>query len=380
MQTGKVFSFGNLALIAVVVLATISTVLIYFDTNCSQSTVVAHSNGSSRTLAARSRHTNRYTPRKLTPVVSNQSSKCPPLKSTAIPGFANDRKFSLRENDETAPIGYGLLAASCKPQGWDYTLVLPFYDSRGMDWYTQGFNAIIGKGPAPLCGYNFDPVLLMFKIRPCALIVDIGANMGLSICPYLSRNYRVLAFEPIPKNLNMLRTNVWINGWDTESVGVVSAGVSDHSGQATIFSPVSGEDNSALASESVANMNVHTSKVSKIMIDIISMDDYFDSADSSLIDTVLLFKIDAQGHELQILQGMKKILSSGTRRFALFIEVDSAMQLAAGHDPKDIEKYLLSLDWKPFCSSGNKLQPGNSCYDIIFIHQSRIAEIQTTFP
>ena len=63
-----------------------------------------------------------------------------------------------------------------------------------------------------------------------------------------------------------------------------------------------------------------------------------DSADSSLVDTVELFKIDAQGHELPILHGMKKILSSGARRFALFVEVSDMLQLAAGHDPKDIEK------------------------------------------
>jgi FkbM family methyltransferase len=365
--------FRNLALITFVALAIISTALIYSHHNCS-----THSIGSSRTRAARSRHMHTYTPKTLTPVVSDKFSKCPPLKSTAV-RFANERKFSLRENSETA-IGNGLLAASCKSQGFDYTLVLPYFDNRAMDWYSQAFNAIVGEGPAPLCGYGWDHNLHVFKNDPCALIVDIGANVGLSMCPYLSRNYRVLAFEPIRANLEMLRTNVWINGWDIESVGIVSAGVSNYSGQATIFMPLGNEDNSALGSANVATLNVQHSDVSMMKIDLISMDDYFDSADSSLIDTVQLFKIDAQGHELPILQGMKKILSSGARRFALFVEVSDTLQLAAGHDPKDIEKYMLNLGWKPFCSRGNMLEPGSSCDDVIFLHESRMAEAQVAFP
>jgi len=366
-KTGKKISFKTLAFIAVVSLAIVSTVFMYL-----------HFHGSTKTDAAQLRQPHepvrRYTPRTLTPVDSNTFSKCPPLTSTGI-RFANDRKFSLRENSETA-IGNGLVAASCRLQGWDYTLALPYFDSRAMDWYTQAFNAVIGKGTAPMCGYGWDPKLLMFKSDPCALIVDIGANIGLTMCPYLSRKYRVLAFEPIPANLEMLRTNVWINGWDMESIGIVSAGVSNYSGQATIFSPLGYEDNSALGSANIATLNVHQSDFSMMKIHIISVDDYFDSAHSSLIGTVQLFKIDAQGHELPILQGMKKILSSGARRFVLFVEVNLKLQRAAGHNAKDIENYMLSLGWKPFCSRRNVIVPGSSCGDVIFIHESRLAEAQ----
>ena len=129
----------------------------------------------------------------------------------------------------------------------------------------------------------------------------------------------------------------------------------------------------------MSTLNEQHSDVSMIKIDPISMDDYFDSADSSLIDTVQLFKIDAQGHELPILQGMKKILSSGARLFALFVEVSDTLQLAAGHDPKNIEKCMLSLGWKPFCSRGNMLEPGSSCDDIIFLHEGNIAFVCFVF-
>ena len=60
-----------------------------------------------------------------TVVVSNDTTSnlfymCPPLNSTAIP-FANADTFSLRRISEHA-FGNGIIAASCKPQGWDYTL------------------------------------------------------------------------------------------------------------------------------------------------------------------------------------------------------------------------------------------------------------------
>lgn len=61
-----------------------------------------------------------------------------------------------------------------------------------------------------------------------------------------------------------------------------------------------------------------------------------------------LIKIDVQGHELPVLRGMEKILSTGARQFVLSVEVDHGLQVAAGHGAKDVENYMLSLGWKVY--------------------------------
>jgi FkbM family methyltransferase len=295
---------------------------------------------------------------------------CPPLHSTSI-RFANSQKYSIKEISETV-MGTGFVAASCKSQGWDYSFVYPRWDPRANQWLSQAFKSVVGDGPAPLCGYGWDQKLRdLFKTDECDLILDIGANVGLSVCPALSKKYRVLAFEPIPVNVELLRTNLWLNGWDVDQVGLVAAGVSSSSGNASIFAPIGQEDNSALASAHVATLNTGGSAAS-IFIDLVSIDEYFDSANSTLRDKVRFIKIDVQGHELPVLKGMKRMLSSGHRRFALIVEVDTQLQAAAGYGPKDIENYMLGLGWNAFC--GSELLPGSSCPDVVFVHESRIDE------
>ena len=233
----------------------------------------------------------------------------------------------------------------------------------------------MGDGNVPLCGYDWDEkVHRVYKNDRCDLVVDIGANTGLAVLPAASKNYRVLAFEPIPLNCEILHTNSWVNGWDVDTVGIVAAGVSESTGNTTIFAPVNAEDNSAIGPNSnVATKNVGGSAV-PIQIKIISIDEYFDSADSKLLNAVRLIKIDVQGHELPVLRGMKKILSNGARRFVLLVEIDHGLQVAAGHGAKDVKNYMLSLDWKAYCSCESEIEPGSSCYDVVFIHESAVSE------
>lgn len=208
-------------------------------------------------------------------VAASHFRTCPALHSAAIP-LANSEMFSLKKISETA-IGRGLVAGSCKPSGWDYSLVFPKFDRRGEGWMSEGFKSIMGDGNVPLCGYDWDEKLhhIFKKNDACDLVVDIGANTGLAVLPAASKNYRVLAFEPIPLNLEILRTNIWVNGWDIDTVGIVAAGVSEFSGDKTIFAPINAEDNSAFGPDSsVATKNVGGSAV-PIQIKTISIDEYF---------------------------------------------------------------------------------------------------------
>lgn len=69
------------------------------------------------------------------PENKNVAVECPSLHSTAIQ-LANSVKFNLNSISETA-IGRGLVAGSCKPSGWSYSLVFPKFDRRGQGWMSE---------------------------------------------------------------------------------------------------------------------------------------------------------------------------------------------------------------------------------------------------
>ena len=62
----------------------------------------------------------------------------------------------------------------------------------------------------------------------------------------------------------------------------------------------------------------------------------------------------------------------------MFVEVDTGLQQATGHGPTDIEEYMLSLGWNAYCISKSGIRLGSDCYDVVFIHESRVSEARMT--
>ena len=70
------------------------------------------------------------------------------------------------------------------------------------------------------------------RLAESTTMVDVGAHIGTSAVPAITRNgfARVVAIEPDPDNLRLLRANVALNELD-DQVTVVPAAVSDTAGQ-----------------------------------------------------------------------------------------------------------------------------------------------------
>lgn len=104
--------------------------------------------------------------RKVVPAENkNVVVECPSLHSTAIQ-LANSVKFNLNSISETA-IGRGLVAGSCKPSGWSYSLVFPKFDRRGQGWMSE------------VRDRKTSPVLIVYRviILICAIIIGIGIQI-----------------------------------------------------------------------------------------------------------------------------------------------------------------------------------------------------------
>ena len=168
---------------------------------------------------------------------------------------------------------------------------------------------------------ELDTMLLFADlISPGDFVVEIGGHIGY-VSIYLAKlvgpSGRVVVFEPAPDNLRYINANV---ARFTE-VTVISQAVSDRTGKAQLYvEELTGQNNSLLNDYAVFEENqkwafVQTKKKS-VEVRCTTLDDFIRESD---LPRPSLIKIDVEGAEHLVLQGMQETLRrSGV---ALMVEV-----------------------------------------------------------
>lgn len=129
------------------------------------------------------------------------------------------------------------------------------------------------------------------RIGPCrGMAIDVGANYGLYSYA-LSRHYpRVVAFEPNPQASEPLKA------WHSQRVQIVTVGLSVQPGSATLHVPCSrGVEMAGWGSLDPANCP-DAEQLTERTVELRTLDSFG-------FDDVGFIKIDAEGHELEVLQG-----------------------------------------------------------------------------
>lgn len=131
---------------------------------------------------------------------------------------------------------------------------------------------------------------------------DVGANIGqfaVRVSRYCAgRPLKIWAFEPMPENLRLLHENLALNSQNSSEVQVLPYALSDKDGVTTMrFSPQHPGD-SAIGGETGGPGTLHQVEMRR--------------ADGLLNDMapVLIVKIDVEGHECNVLQGMRKTIEA----------------------------------------------------------------------
>ena len=135
-------------------------------------------------------------------------------------------------------------------------------------------------------------------LRPGDVFVDIGANIGyysLLAARCVGPEGRVLAFEPLPDNVEQLVHNMLDN--DVRNLLLYSVALGQHLGTMTLFSGAYG----SVAQSSVRPVSGRSYPVSCCPLDAVVGPD--------LLERVRLVKIDVEGAELHVLGGMRALLS-----------------------------------------------------------------------
>ena len=129
-----------------------------------------------------------------------------------------------------------------------------------------------------------------FEINKDDIVVDCGANVGafyLALNQYID-SFLYFGYEPDPNAYNCLNLNLQ----NYKNVKIFKKGLSNKVGKSNLYL----ESNYGDSSLEQFNSN------EKIEIEISSLD-------NEEIKNIRLLKIDAEGHELEVLEGAKKMLS-----------------------------------------------------------------------
>jgi FkbM family methyltransferase len=144
-------------------------------------------------------------------------------------------------------------------------------------------------------------------------VYDIGANIGyvsLSLAKRVGSGGKVIAFEPVPQNVEALRQNIAING--LSNVRLLEVAASTNAGDAVIR---------MAENPSTASLVWHRndSSAAEFHIKTVSIDELVEAGELAYPKFV---KIDVEGAEGSVLQGMRRTLAAA--RPVLFVECSEA--------------------------------------------------------
>lgn len=211
------------------------------------------------------------------------------------------------------------------------------------DVLNNGVFAGIMQGPLDL--------FLSRVLKPGMTAVDVGAHHGfytLLMSKLVGPRGRVIAFEPSPREFRRLRFHLKING--SSNVQPNQLAVANFAGNAEFFL-VKGTWTSR---NSLCAPAIHESD--RISVPVTTLDSSLRSQQSAVPD---LIKLDAEGAELQILEGATEMLSV-SRRPLILCELDDEV-ISWGqwqHSAESIVRFLGSRSFRWFSiSPDGSLEP-----------------------
>lgn len=196
------------------------------------------------------------------------------------------------------------------------------------------------------------------SLKAGGLFVDVGANIGVHSIYALSSGAfdGALAIEPEPNNFSLLERNIRLNGLE-QRIAAIQAAASTCSGQLQLM-----RHRRNHGAHSVEGTFVKHASDS-VSIAALSLDDILARQSISAVD-VALVKIDVEGHELAVLEGMHKVRQASVpimieltayrddpgrlRRFKdlLAPQYDRVLDLTDEEDGSNASIPLADLSWR----------------------------------
>lgn len=171
--------------------------------------------------------------------------------------------------------------------------------------------------------------------------IDIGAAGGSFMVNMVDLSKKVIAFEPIPKNVIILNT---ISEYLKSDVEIMAVALSDSNGESILRMVDNDLGRSTIEEENVLEDGIE-SKKSSIKVVTKKLDSYNYS-------DVGFVKLDVEGHELAVLQGAGEMIQKN--RPAFLIEIEERHKKNAIQNVAD---YLGKFGYEGLFILNNELRP-----------------------
>lgn len=208
-------------------------------------------------------------------------------------------------------------------------------------------------------GYYEKEVILTWEafLQTGYVVLDIGANAGYYSLIASRKVRQVYAFEPSPLMRQQLEKNIALNA--LPNISVEPYAVSDKDGTARLY--LSADDNSGMTGMQPAENFSGTTE----MVKTVSIDEWLLTKGSPTINVI---KIDVEGAEMKVLEGMKGLLKKDHPDIC--IEIIPSLLGKYGNKAEDVFQFLDDLGYNPYEFIGDKhinridpvLKPGVDMY------------------
>ena len=196
---------------------------------------------------------------------------------------------------------------------------------------------------------KFETELVKKEVKDGDIVLDIGANIGyysLVFSQIVGTNGRVFAFEPDPNNFALLKKNIEIN--NLKNVTLIQKAVSDVSKPLSLY----------LCDYNHAQHRIYPSPRCNetITVESTTIDEHFSGTE--FYNRINFVKMDVEGAEYDVLEGMKKTLKSNPN-LKILCEFSPKQIREHGLKPEDILDQLLRYGFKiyPITTAGEKIIP-----------------------
>jgi FkbM family methyltransferase len=225
---------------------------------------------------------------------------------------------------------------------------------------------------APLyCGTYDDNIIYRFSglFQPGWIIFDIGASIGYWTIPFLKKikelkSGSVFSFEPLPKNHEILKRNLQINGLH-DIANILNYAVGNFVGTIPIHATEAGETGNAYIGEKVINDISHTFQSNVEILTLDSLSQKFERCD--------FIKMDIEGAEYFVIDGAQKFIDEF--RPIIFGEFNSKFLDNFGYSIVDIANILKSKGYLAFFEGSEKfeiVEPKHKMEDILFVPKEKL--------
>jgi FkbM family methyltransferase len=182
---------------------------------------------------------------------------------------------------------------------------------------------------------NYEPStgdIIRMSLKPGDTALDVGANIGvhtLRMAQSVGANGKVLACEPLPHLQTKLKNNVLLNRYE-DIVEIIPKALSDYNGKTKIKAEVS-------------SFNQGTGRMDTdgdIETEVIQGDDLLNQKD---IEQLALIKIDVEGFEMKVIEGLKE--SIGKYKPRIIVEYDAEYWKMCNSSWQDLSKILKKIGY-----------------------------------